>query len=85
VLEIVVEPVLMFAFYFTGKVIVWLITAGRIRPDISEPKVKSKPWTRPVIFTHEGQRYMDVDAVAFVGLIFWILVLIAVIAYFVLR
>jgi hypothetical protein len=76
------EPVVYFLAYWTGKPIVRILSLGRLHVAfLAEPSRREKqklPWYS-VTFTRDGKRYVDAKAVCLVGMITWSVVVAAIV------
>ena len=75
------EPLVYFAAYWTGKPIVRVLSLGRLHVALlAEPDAKARRKQKwySVTFVRDGKRYVDGEAVCVVGLIAWILAIAAI-------
>jgi hypothetical protein len=75
-LEIILRPIFEIVFhlvgYYTGKPIIQLLSLGRLHVDswVCE-RPDAKKWRRPLTYRRRGRTFLDQDAVALIGIIFW--------------
>jgi hypothetical protein len=75
------EPVVYFLAYWTGKPVVRILSLGRLHVAfLAEPSRREKQKLRwySVTFMHDGKRYLDGEAVCLVGVITWAIVIAAI-------
>jgi hypothetical protein len=75
-LEIILRPIFEIVFhlvgYYTGRPIVRLLSFGSLHVDhwvVDRPDAKRR-W-RPLTYRRGGRTYLDQDAVALTGIVFW--------------
>ena len=81
-LEGLLEPVVYFLAYWTGKPVVRILSFGRLHVAfLAEPerRGKRKPRHTPTIFTRDGKRYVEAEAVCLVGMLVWGIAIAAIV------
>ncbi len=80
--ELIIRPLMEFGCYWTGKpIIVRLLSLGKLHVALVEPHRRGKRQRKwySLTFTRGGRRYLDAEAAMLVGMVFWALVITAVV------
>jgi hypothetical protein len=79
--EVVLRPIFEFVLcligYHTGKLLVRVLSLGRLHVDPWLAERPDKPkWWSPLTYKRGRRRYLDVEAVAVIGIFFWVILVV---------
>ncbi|WP_412478268.1 hypothetical protein [Azonexus sp. IMCC34839] len=78
---VVLDALSQTLFYFTGKMLVPVVSLGHWQAgDLAEEVEKPRPsWRSAIVRNDEGKRLISPDGQVLLGLVFWIVVALAIV------